>query len=199
MTASEFSLNDDLITRAQAGDESAFSDLARVWSERLYRSACALCREPQLAEDIAQETLFEAWKSIGRFDRRCQFSTWLHGVLRHRYLKAIHRRERFLASVQLATVAAQSAPVVPDPSHRPQQSEEAERIRQAVARLPEGHREVIELRFFAEATLEDIAVALDVPLGTVKSRLHHALEKLRQQQLLVNLNPVSGDSSRWPH
>ena len=66
-------------------------------------------------------------------------------------------------------------------------SEDARRVRQAVASLPEEHRLVVELRFFAGATLEEIAAALDCPLGTVKSRLHHALEKLRQMKLAVNL------------
>jgi RNA polymerase sigma-70 factor (ECF subfamily) len=66
-------------------------------------------------------------------------------------------------------------------------SEDAQRVRQAVASLPEEHRLVVELRFFAGATLDEIAAALGCPLGTVKSRLHHALEKLRQMNLAVNL------------
>ena len=66
-------------------------------------------------------------------------------------------------------------------------SEDALRIRRAVANLPEEHRLVVELRFFADATLDEIAAVLGCPLGTVKSRLHHALKKLRQMDLTVNL------------
>ena len=73
-------------------------------------------------------------------------------------------------------------------------SEDASRVRQAVASLPEEHRLVVELRFFAGATLDEIAAALGCPLGTVKSRLHHALEKLRQMNLAVNLFTSSGET-----
>jgi RNA polymerase sigma-70 factor (ECF subfamily) len=66
-------------------------------------------------------------------------------------------------------------------------SEDALRIRRAVANLPEEHRLVVELRFFAGATLDEMAAALGCPLGTVKSRLHHALKKLRQMNVTVNL------------
>jgi RNA polymerase sigma-70 factor (ECF subfamily) len=72
------------------------------------------------------------------------------------------------------------------PDQSAETSENAERIRGAVARLPDEHRMVIELRFFAGATLEEITTLLDCPLGTVKSRLHYALEKLRQMDFLAN-------------
>ena len=73
------------------------------------------------------------------------------------------------------------------PDRSAETSEDARRVRQAVASLPEEHRLVVELRFFAGATLDEIAAALDCPLGTVKSRLHHGLEKLRRMNLAVNL------------
>jgi RNA polymerase sigma-70 factor (ECF subfamily) len=190
--------DDELISRARTGDGEAFHALARTWSAPLYRSALALSRDRQLAEDIAQETLLEAWRSIQRFDGRCRFSTWLYGILRHRFLKALRQRSRH-GSVELTSNEREPATGHDaDPVLSTQQAETAARLRTAVARLPDGHREVIELRFFADASLEDIATALDLPLGTVKSRLHHALEKLRQQKLLVNLVATSGDSSSGP-
>ena len=73
-------------------------------------------------------------------------------------------------------------------------SEDARRVRCAVDELPEEHRLVVELRFFAGAALEEIAATLGCPLGTVKSRLHHALEKLRRMNLAVNLFASSRES-----
>jgi RNA polymerase sigma-70 factor (ECF subfamily) len=72
--------------------------------------------------------------------------------------------------------------------------EDAEQLRRAVALLPEEHRQVIELRFQAELSLEEISVSLGIPVGTVKSRLHHGLEKLRQQKFCVNLFSTSVES-----
>ena len=79
------------------------------------------------------------------------------------------------------------------PERSAEASEDSQRVRQAVANLPEEHRLVVELRFFAGAKLDEIAAVLDCPLGTVKSRLHHALEKLRQMNFAVNLFPSCGE------
>jgi RNA polymerase sigma-70 factor (ECF subfamily) len=183
--------NDDdreLIGRAQAGEAAAFERLARQHTARLWRSALALGHDRQAAEDLVQETLLAAWRSLARFDGRCRFSTWLYGILRHRFLKSRRRRG--------ATQAATSEALVGDspsasPARLAEASEDARRVRRAVAALPEEHRLVVELRFFAGASLEEIAAALGCPLGTVKSRLHHALEKLRRMDLAVNLFAAS--------
>lgn len=184
----------ELIRRSCDGDSFAFQTLADHITEPLYRCALTLCRERQLAHDLVQETLFEAWRSLHRFDGRCQFSTWLYGILRHRYLKAIRRRS--LPRVEWPADDAKSSPLSSsDPTRDLQRADDAAQVRQAVAMLPEEHRQVIELRFFADASLDDIAVTLGIPLGTVKSRLHNGLEKLRHQKLSVNLFATSRESS----
>lgn len=194
MTMSGTKSDSEFIRIAQAGDRRALQSLAQMHSEPLLRCAVTLARDRQLAEDIVQETLFEAWRSIGRFDGRCRFSTWLYGILRHRYLKSIRR----LSRVELGGVSVDEIRSPPqsddDPSRESQKSEDAMQIRKAVTDLPEEHRQVIELRFFADLSLDDIAAALDVPLGTVKSRLHNGLEKLRQQKIALNLFTTSGES-----
>ena len=123
-----------------------------------------------------QETLVEAWQSLARFDGRCEFSSWLHGILRHRFLKG--RRQQNAARLSAANGLDQSPCMACTPDHSAEISEDARWIRRAVANLPEEHRLVVELRFFAGATLDEIAAALGCPLGTVKSRLHHAAEKV---------------------
>ncbi len=79
MTSSSTNSDGELIRLAQAGDQRAFQSLAQMHSEPLLGCAVTLTRDRQLAEDIVQETLLEAWRSIGRFDGRCRFSTWLYG------------------------------------------------------------------------------------------------------------------------
>jgi len=175
----------ELIGRAQAGEAIAFEQLASLHAAPLWRWALALGKDSHWAEDLAQETLIEAWRSLARFDGRCRFSTWLYGILRHRFLKGQRRRN----AVRLSTsdTLSQERCNARLPDHSAEVSEDAQRVRQAVAALSEEHRLVVELRFFAGATLDEIAAALDCPLGTVKSRLHYALDELRQMNLAVNL------------
>lgn len=195
MTERKPTVESELIRRVQAGELQAFQQIAGEHSESLFHCALTLCRDRQLAEDIAQETLLEAWKSIGRFDGRCQFSTWLYGILRHRFLKARQRAARRVVMESSPDVQPSSALTAVNPTRDSERAEDAERVQKAVAALPDEHRQVIELRFFADAKLDDIAAALDIPLGTVKSRLHNGLEKLRQLNLAVNLFSATGESS----
>ena len=182
----------ELIDRAQAGEAIAFEQLAEQHAARLRRCALALGKDGHWAEDLSQETLVEAWRSLARFDGRCRFSTWLYGILRHRFLKG--RRHQNAARSAAPDALGQVPCTSRTPSSSAEASEDASRIRQAVASLPEVHRLVVELRFFAGATLDEMAAALGCPLGTVKSRLHHALEKLRQMNLEVNLFTSNGES-----
>ncbi len=175
----------ELIDRAKAGEAIAFERLAGRHAARLWSCALALGKDDHWADDLVQETLVEAWRSLARFDGRCLFSTWLYGILRHRFLKGRQGQNAVRLSASDALGQKQCTRRSPDQSA--EASEDAKRVRRAVTSLPEEHRLVVELRFFAGATLEEIAAALGCPLGTVKSRLHHALEKLRQMNLAVNL------------
>lgn len=171
----------ELVRRAMAGDDAAGRRLLILHAPKLLKSATVLARDPHLAEDITQESLIEAMNSLDRFDGRCLFATWLHGILRHRYLKSLRadrRRPTPIDDGPLMRLCGEES----DPSLGLDSAEESAVLRQEVAALADAHREVIELRFFAEASLAEIAAALDIPVGTVKSRLHHALEKLRQSR-----------------
>jgi RNA polymerase sigma-70 factor (ECF subfamily) len=165
--------NESLLSRALAGELDAFCGLAREHEKRLYRQALGLCGDRHLAEDLAQETLLEAWKSLSRYDCSCRLSTWLYAILMHRHQKFLRKKGRSLSILE------QKAPLT-DPAEAASRTEEAERLRAAVEALPTAAREVIQLRFFADATLGEIAVALGIPQGTAKSRLHYALARLRQ-------------------
>ena len=171
------SVEADLIRRSRQGDAAAFRSLVAIHAEPLWRCARALCRDDHEAEDIAQETLVEAWRSLVRFDDSRRFSTWLYGILRHRFLKA-RRKQWPVAGGE--EEAADRPGREASPIAAAEQAEEARLVQAAVAALPDDHRMVVELRFFAGASLDEIATLVGCPLGTVKSRLHHALEKLRR-------------------
>ena len=167
-----------LIKLAQAGDREAFCGLARAYVAGLLRAASAFGADRGAAEDLAQETLLEAWRSLGRFDGRCRLGTWLFGILRNRWLKSLRKKTPTVVEGEVVETVMAAKQAAPD--WQLEQAEEGAQLRRALAALPDGQREVLELRFFGQASLEEIAQVLDCPLGTVKSRLHHGLEKLRQ-------------------
>ena len=176
----------DLLARAREGDLGAFSEIMEAEQPRLLSQALAFSGDSQAAQDLVQETMIAAWKCFDRFDGSCRVFTWLYVILLRQ-----HRRSLgwFSRRIPLATleqqVAAQRNHAVSSPASL-QDSAESDLIRTMIAALPQRHREVVRLRFYADASEAEIATALGISLGTVKSRLHHALEKLRRMKEKVN-------------
>jgi RNA polymerase sigma-70 factor (ECF subfamily) len=179
----------DLLGRAQAGDGESFWLLCAPIQERLVRQALALCRNEAQAQDLAQETLVQAWKSIERFNRQCQFSTWLCSIMLHRH-KSMLRSWNWRAWVnrlvggEEQTAVANLRDQAPLPDRPADLSDRSHLILKSLDRLPAQQRAVVFLRFYADDSLEEIAAALDCSVGTVKSRLFHGLENLRRMNTL---------------
>ena len=190
----------ELLSRACAGDSDAFCRLTEPLQARLLRQAAALAGDLSTAEDLISETLVEAWKSLPRYNESCRLSTWLYAILLHRHRKSLSRaRCRPISLAWLPFLEAQALHEqqanLPSPELSPAeamaQDETGARLRQGIALLPDKHRQVILLRFFEDASLPDMAAVLGCSTGTVKSRLHHALEKLRKMKM--NLPGVPED------
>lgn len=193
-----------LVAQARAGDSEAFCALARRYEERLLQQACGLSRNRAAAEDLVCETLTEAWRSLARYDGRCRFGTWLFAILLHRFkkfLRAARSRPLSLASFSSAEAEEQSraqekiAGSSLSPADQALWNETSDSLRRALELLPAKHRAVLLLRFFEGASLQEIATVLGCSLGTVKSRLHYALEKLRSHPEVMNLLSDSGDTT----
>jgi RNA polymerase sigma-70 factor (ECF subfamily) len=176
----------DLLGRARAGDNEAFCALCRVHESGLLRQAAALCGNATLAEDLAQDTLVEAWKSLRRYDGRCRFFTWLCAILLNRYRNTLRQRRPLAFSTfsqpeqdQFANQLEQLADGAAWPDQAAQIHEQAAVVRRSIQALPPKQEQVVYLRFYVDESLEGIAAALGCSVGTVKSRLFHALDKLR--------------------
>lgn len=192
-----------LLDQARAGSPEAFCAVGQTLEGRLYRQAVALCRSEDLAEDLVAETLVEAWRSLARYDGSCRFTTWLYAILLHRFQKAVRSARCRPPSTSAIPTSAESESLglspstdasPPGPDEVMDRRENEVRWRTAIAALPESHQQVILLRFYEDASLAEIAAALGIALGTVKSRLHHALEKLRREPSVLNLLRESRES-----
>jgi RNA polymerase sigma-70 factor, ECF subfamily len=179
----EAASTESLLRQAQDGDAEAFGEVCRLYESRVLRQAMALCGDATMAEDLAQDTLVEAWKCLARYQGRCQFFTWLCAILLNRYRNVLRSRHAGLAWHGEAELPenrpGQPAKGEPRPDEATQEREQAELVRKCVHDLPAKHQQVVYMRFFVDDSLEGIADALGCSVGTVKSRLFHALEKLR--------------------
>jgi RNA polymerase sigma-70 factor (ECF subfamily) len=182
---------DVLLDQARTGSTEAFGELCRFFETRLLRHAFSLCRNLDLAENLAQDTLVEGWRCLHRYNGRCQFFTWLCAILLNRYRNSL-REKHPVALSTLAEVegdeAAQRAGRLRDTNALPDEAiqlqEQSVLVQKCIRSLPKKQQQVIFLRFFVDTSLDSIAAALGCSVGTVKSRLFHALERLRAMKEL---------------
>ena len=175
-----------LLELARTGDADAFGEICRAYETRLLRQAMTLCGNPCLAEDLAQDTLVEAWKCLHRFNGRCQFFTWLCAILLNRHRNLVRRkRPTPIASLmahdqdEFQEKLGQMADGDSLPDQAAELREQAALVLECLQTLPAKQQQVIYLRFYVDHSIEGIAAALDCSVGTVKSRLFRALETLR--------------------
>ena len=152
---------------AQNGSAEDVESLFRAYWPRAYRAAYLVAHDAAAAEDIAQEAFLAALRSLDRFDRRRPFGPWLHRIVVNRAIDWARAR-RLRAEAELA--ADVPAPETPE--------RESRALLTALAELPPDHRAVIVLRHLLDYTPGEIAELLDLPRGTVNSRLRRGLDRL---------------------
>jgi RNA polymerase sigma-70 factor (ECF subfamily) len=177
-----------LVDMARIGDRDAFGALV----ERHQRRVWLVCRQyvgADEADAAAQDAWLKAWTALATFDGRAAFTTWLTRISINVCLDQIRRRRR--QGVRVATGAdpdGDGLPVSdlmvddgPGPEARSMQRQAVERLRRYERELPDRQREIFRLRFYAELELDQIAEALGVHVGTVKTQLHRAVHRLRRE------------------
>jgi RNA polymerase sigma-70 factor (ECF subfamily) len=156
---------------AQRGSASDLEALFRTYWPGAHRAAYLVVHDATLAEDIAQEAFLAAVRNLDRFDRRRPFGPWLHRIVVNRAIDAARART-LRRETELAEDAVDSTEVAPSPSDPA--------VMTALATLPPEQRAVVVLRYVLEYTPGEIARLLDLPRGTVNSRLRRGLDALQK-------------------
>jgi len=168
----------------QEGHKGAFKGIVEQYGDLMYGTALMMTRDRMLAEDIVQDALILAWKSIRKFEPGTNLKAWLMTILVNR-VKSIMRRRR---PTEISSTEYYEEPYSSFNSlDAVITAEDADRIRSALSELPFEPRQAVVLRFYAEMSVPEIARTLGWKEGTVKSRLHRALRQL--QGILEPLNP----------
>lgn len=173
----------ELIESAAHGDQEAFRQLWETHHAATMAAALRLCHQRALAEEISQGAFLLAWRGLPRFQKGCPFRPWLMRILYRHALDVMEKQRTYLRPLSLDIALSSQVPLDSD-SHMEQadlqeQVAQREEVQQALAQLDAEQRRVIALRYGADLTEIDIAQVLGWPVGTVKSRLNRARERLR--------------------
>jgi RNA polymerase sigma-70 factor (ECF subfamily) len=171
------SSDDALIARIAAGDHGAMRYLFARHQIAVYRWLLRLVRDEALAEDVLSEVFLDVWRHAARFEGRSSVSTWLLAIARHKALSALRRRRDDQLDDELAESVCDPAA---DAETMLQELDRDERLRAALSRLSDEHREIIDLVYYHGRSVKETAAITGLPEGTVKTRMFYARKKLAE-------------------
>ena len=178
-----------LIARIAGGDRLAMQVLFARHHVRVYRFVLRLVRNQATAEDLISDVFLDVWRQAGKFEGRSAVSTWMLSIARFKTLSALRRRpEQELDEEAAEQIEDQSD----DPEIALAKKDKAAVLRQALSKLSAEHREVVDLVYYHEKSVEEVAGIVGIPEATVKTRMFYARKKLSE------LLKEQGIDRGWP-
>src|SRR5436309_4023738 len=178
-----------LIGRIASGDRLAMQVLFARHHLRVYRFVLLLVRAESVAEDLISEVFLDVWRQAGRFEGRSAVSTWLLAIARFKALSALRRKPD-------ENLDDETAEAIEDPTDDPEaalaKKDKGAVIRKCLAGLSAEHREIIDLVYYHEKSVEEVAVIVGIPENTVKTRMFYARKKLSE------MLKAAGMEKDWP-
>lgn len=176
--------DEELVARLQSGNATALRDLMGRYQRPLYGYLYRLLGSAEDADDLFQETFIRVLKHAARFDTSRRFRPWLYAIAGN-LVRNAYRSRSYRETVPLdrpdedgGTLAARLAGRSQLPADEAQREESRQIVNEAVAKLPNKGREALVLYYYQGLSYEQVSVALEIPLGTVKSRIHNAMARL---------------------
>jgi RNA polymerase sigma-70 factor, ECF subfamily len=200
-------ITDDLslVRRAQEGDSRAFGLLIERYQRKVYAVAFGMLKDPEDARDISQEAFVKVYKYLDHFKGEASFYTWVYRITANLCIDAVRKRGpsrgenvEFDESIALDTSEANLGSLgnfETNPQKLSLRKELAEKLQEALQQLPEKHRAILLMREVEGMSYEDLAESLEIPKGTVMSRLFHARAKVQKilSEYLDLKSPNKGD------
>ena len=178
-----------LIHRIAAGDRLAMQALYARYHVRVYRFALRIVSREALAEDLISEVFFDVWRQAGRFEQRSSVSTWLMSIARNKAYSALRRRSEEALDEETAAAVEDTAD---NPEVTVQKQDKAEALRRCLGALSPEHREIIDLVYYHEHSVDEVSRIVGIPEATVKTRMFYARKRLSE------ILKANGVDRGWP-
>jgi RNA polymerase sigma-70 factor (ECF subfamily) len=178
-----------LIGRIASGDRLAMQVLFARHHVRVYRFVLRLVRDESVAEDLISEVFLDVWRQAGRFEGRSAASTWMLAIARFKALSALRRRPDEGLDEEAAEAIEDPAD---DPGKALEKKDKSASIRKCLQGLSAEHREIIDLVYYHEKSVEEVAQIVGIPENTVKTRMFYARKRLAE------LLKAAGIERGWP-
>lgn len=175
------------IKQVKKGDQAAFEDVVKIFQNRIYHHCFRMIGNAYEAEDLAQEAFIRAYMNISSFDHHRKFSTWLYRIATNLTIDRLRKRkpDYYLDAEIKGTEGLNMYSQLQTNERLPEEEVESlelqNHIHQEIASLPPLYRSIIILRYLEEFSLKEISEIMDIPLGTVKTRIHRGREALRKK------------------
>lgn len=166
------------VERCRQGDQHAWSELVDATADDIYRLAVSFTRNRAEAEDLTQDVFLKLWQNLHRYIPGSSFRAWAYRVARNLFVDAYRRARDVRQATWVDPEFLDMLPGADDPHTQAVRNQRLQIARSALARLPEELAQLLLLRDFADWSYEELAAELDVPLGTIKSRLNRARREL---------------------
>ncbi len=169
------------LAAARQGDPEAFAELVRLYEKRVLALTLRMCRNPEIAAEAAQEAFLAAWQGLKFFREESRFSTWLYRLASNACVDVLRREERHQGHVSLEDeeLNLDVPSGLPTPQEEAERRELCEQIEAGLQALPPEYRSVLILRELHQLRYDEIAEAMDLDVGTVKSRISRGRKRLR--------------------
>ena len=164
-----------LLQRIAAGDQTAVRALFARHNLRIYRFIFRMVGNEATAEDLTNEVFLEIWRHANRFEGRSAPSTWMLSIARNRTISFLRKRSEAQLDDDYATTIADDADT---PEIVASKGDKGAQIRACMDRLSDEHREIVDLVYYHEKSVSEVAEIVGIPVGTVKTRMFHARKKL---------------------
>jgi len=179
----------EVIRSAQSGDRNAFSELVRIHARGVFNVVYRMCGDALIAEDAAQETFIRAWQNLSAYRPQTPLRNWLYRIAFNAGMDMLRKEKRILPNAIEDLNLTDGQPGL---EFQVSQQERTQLVQKAILSLPDASRAVLILREYEELSYQDISSTLDIPVGTVMSRLNYA-RKLLKEKLEQKLSQVEAD------